>query len=102
MRGFLTSVVVLTIIGAVLYGGTYYLTLQIDALYSDLANSIGLVYLMFAPAYLFVMYVLVPLYRRATKELTIRDLHKYKTLVDNGVISEDEYNQRIGELKKSL
>jgi len=102
MRGFITSVVVLASIGAVLYGGTYYLTMQIDTLYSDLANSIGLIYLMIAPAYLVVQFILVPLYRRATKELTIRDLHKYKTLLDNGLISESEYNQRVGELKKSL
>lgn len=102
MRGFITSVVVLVIVGAVLYGGTYYLTLQIDALYSDLANSIGLIYLMVAPIYLGIRFVVVPLYHRATKELVIRDLHKCKTLLDNGIITETEYNQRIGELKKSL
>lgn len=102
MRGFITSVAVLVVIGAVLYGGTYWVTMEVNPLYSDLANSIGLIYLMIAPAYLVVQYVLVPLYRRAAKELTIRDLHKCKVLLDNGLITESEYNQKIGELKKSL
>jgi len=102
MRGFITSVTVLTLVGLLLYGVTYYLTLTTEWAFSDLPNSIGLLYLFTAPIVLVIRYLCIPLYHRVSHEVTMRDLHKSQLLFDKGIINEDEYKERISQLKKSL
>ena len=101
MRGFITSVVVLSVIGLVVCGITYYIDDVINKPFAD-TEAVTVLYIIASACFLGVRYALVPLLRRIKHELAIKDLERFSKLKEQGTITEAEYSEYCSSTKKNL